>query len=425
MGWPAITTKTMFDRDRWQEILATMRKHKLRTGLTALGVFWGIFMLIFVLGMGKGLENGVFRGFGDRAKNVMYVWTTSTSMPYKGFQSGREPQLRLEDIVAIKQHIPEVEYIAPRLTLGNSPVVYDGNSESYQLRGELEDMIRVEALQLHEGRYINQLDIDQSRKVAVIGARIKEVLFGDKDCIGTFIRVRGVEFRVVGVFGPMQIEPWTESDLESVVIPLTTMYRAFGTGNRVDYFVCSAAPEVLVSEMEPKVRGLLKERHRVAPDDPRGIGGFNLEEEYQSVRTLFDGISAFLWFVGVGTLLAGIVGVGNIMLITVKERTREIGIRKALGATPNSVIGMILTESVFLTSISGYLGLVAGTLVIGLINYFMLVNELEPENFYNPQVNFTVGIAAILLLIIAGGVAGLIPAMQAARVNPVRALKDE
>ncbi|MFN7117862.1 MAG: ABC transporter permease, partial [Saprospiraceae bacterium] len=413
----------MFDRDAWQEIFATMRKHKLRTGLTALGVFWGIFMLVFVLGMGKGLENGVFRGFGNRAKNVMYVWPERTSQPYKGFQPGRVPQFTLDDIIAIKNGVPQVEYIAPRRAMPATTVIYGEKSDKYEIRGELSDMIKIEALQLHEGRYINERDVADSRKIAVMGTRTKEVLFGEQDAIGKYIRISGVEFLVVGIFGPMQIKPWTEDDMEAIVIPLTAMGRTFGTGNRVDYFTCSAAPKVKVSEMEPLVKGLLKQRHNVAPDDPQGIGGFNLEEEFQQVRTLFDGIAIFLWFVGIGTLLAGIVGVSNIMLIVVKERTKEIGIRKALGATPRSIISMIMLESVFITSFSGYMGLIAGTAVIGGINYIMVANKLEPDNFYNPQVNLAIGIGAVTLLIVAGAVAGLIPALQAARVNPVVALK--
>jgi putative ABC transport system permease protein len=286
-------------------------------------------------------------------------------------------------------------------------------------------MIRIEALNLYEGRYINDLDIEEARKVVVLGTRVKEVLFGNEDCIGKYVRVRGVEFRVVGVFGPMQIKPWTEDDMQAVVIPLTTMYRTFGRPRTVDYFVCSSAPNVLVSEIEPLVRGFLKERHNVHPDDPRGIGGFNLQEEFQTIQSLFLGINGFLWFVGIGTLLAGIVGVSNIMLIVVKERTKEIGVRKALGATPRSIINMILTESIFITSLSGYFGLIAGTLVIGGIDYLMVVNNIEAENFYNPQVNMTIGIGAVVLLIVAGTIAGFIPAMQAAKVNPVVALKDE
>jgi len=417
----------MFDRDTWQEIFATMKKHKLRTALTALGVFWGIFMLIFVLGMGKGLENGVTRNFGDRAKNVMYTWATRTSLPYQGFQPGRRPQLKLDDIQAIKDNIPEVAYIAPRLSLPQTIVAAGDKSERYEIRGELGDMIRIEALKVYEGRYINDRDVAECRKMAVIGTRVRDVLYGKDaaNCVGKAIRIRGVEFTVAGVFGPSQLKPWNEEDQESIVIPLPTMHRAFAAGGDVDYFVCASAPNVMVSDVEPKDKALLRQRHHVAPNDPQGIGGFNLEEEFQQFKNLFTGINAFLWFVGIGTLLAGIVGVSNIMLIIVKERTREIGLRKALGATPRSIISMILTESVFITALSGYLGLLAGTLVVGGLNYIMVSNNMDSENFYNPQVNLTIGLSAMILLVIAGAVAGLIPAMNAARVNPVLALKDE
>ncbi len=416
----------MFDRDKWQEIWGTMRKHKLRTGLTAFGVFWGIFMLVFILGMGAGLENGVFRNFGDRAKNVMYVWSNRTSLPYQGFQPGRYPRLVLDDIEAIKQQIPEVEYIAPRRTIGQQTIIHGEKSEKYEVRGELWDMLKLEPLKLFEGRYLKKGDFDEGRKVAVIGQKVKDVLFGEKNAVGEYIRIQGVEFMVVGIFGPVQIKPWTEDEMESVVIPLSTMNRAFGGNNRgIDFFICSAAPDVRVSEMEPKVKALLKARHHVAPDDPRGIGGFNLEEEYMTVRNLFTGIKAFLWFVGIGTLLAGIVGVSNIMLIVVKERTKEIGIRKALGATPRSIISMILTESIFLTAASGYAGLIVGTGLIAGIDYIMKANNIESENFYHPEVQLMVGIGAVVVLVLAGTVAGLIPASMAARVNPVVALKDE
>lgn len=416
---------SVFDRDKWQEIFGTMRKHKLRTALTALGVFWGIFLLVFALGMGAGLQNGVYKGFGDRAKNIMWVWSSNTTKPYKGFQAGRRPKFTLEDIYAIQNQVPEVKYIAPRTNIGNAFVSHNGNSDSYEVRGEMTDMIHVEALQLHEGRYINDLDLEQSRKVAVIGKRIKEVLFDDEDCIGKSIQIKGIQFRVVGVFGPIQVKPWTESDLQSVVIPITTMERTFGTGGRIGFFICGAEPNIKVSEMEPKIHAVLKNRHQIAPDDPEGVGGFNLEEEFMSVRNLFLGINGMLWFVGIGTLLAGIVGVSNIMLIIVKERTKEIGIRKAMGATPGSIVSLILTESIFLTSVSGYLGLMVATLIIGGIDYVMIANELEPDNFYHPEVDMWTGIGAVVMLVVAGTIAGLIPALQAANVRPVVALQDE
>ncbi|MEQ8703163.1 MAG: ABC transporter permease [Phaeodactylibacter sp.] len=415
----------LLDRDSWQEILATLKKHKLRTGLTALGVFWGIFMLVFVLGMGKGLENGVFRGFGERAKNIMYVWPESSTMPYQGFQPGRYPTFRLEDIEAIQNNLKDVQYIAPRLSINSVPVYYNEIGENREIRGELNNMIKIEALKLHSGRYINDRDIEEARKVAVVGQRTAELLFGPEEPIGKYIRVRGVEFQVVGTFGPQQVKPWTESDMESIVIPLTAMYRTFGTGERIDYFVCSAQPNVLVSQVEPQVKALLKQRHHIHPDDPRGVGSFNLENEFLSISNLFGGINAFLWFVGIGTLLAGIVGVGNIMLITVKERTKEIGVRKALGAPPSSIIRMVLAESVLITATSGYLGLIIGTFLIWGISSFMRANGVELDNFHNPEISLAVGVGAVILLTLSGVIAGAIPARHAARVNPVVALKDE
>lgn len=416
----------MFDKDTWQEIWGTMKKNKLRTGLTALGVFWGIFMLVFLLGMGSGLENGVYKDFGARAKNVMYVNAGRTSLPYDGYPAGRRILLTMDDLDAIKTQVPKIDKIAPRLEIGPYVVNYKGLTDNYEIRGELTEMMEIEAFILHDGRYINQVDVDENRKVAVIGTKVRDVLFGkEKNAIGEHIMIRGIDFKVIGVYGPEQIKEWTKSDMESVVIPLSTMHNTFGTGNIIHWMVCSALPATPVSEIEPVVNAILKERHHIAPADPRGIFGFNLEKEYQQVQGLFLGIKAFLWFVGIGTLLAGIVGVSNIMLIIVKERTKEIGIRKALGATPRSIINMILTESIFITSISGYMGLLFGTLVIGGINFLMVSNNIEPRNFYNPQVNALIGIAAIIVLIISGTLAGLIPAIQASKVNPVVALKDE
>ena len=416
----------MFNRDTWQEIWMTIKQHKLRTFLTVLGVFWGVFMLIFMLGMGSGLENAVFRDFGNRATNIMYVWSSSTSLPYQGYQPGRFPRLNFDDLEAIKQQVKGVGFIAPRTRL-DAKVVHGETAETYEIRGELSQMIKVEALKVYHGRYISDLDNDESRKVAVLGTRTAEVLFGRNvgEAIGQYVTINGAEFLVVGIFGPRVIKPWTEDDQEAVVIPLTTMHRTFGMDGRVHYFAVSAQEGYRIAQIEPQVRSLLKARHHVAPNDPRGIGGFNLEAEFQQVRGLFDGISAFLWIVGIGTLLAGIVGVSNIMLIVVKERTKEIGIRKAIGATPASIISSILTESIFITAVSGYLGLLSGVLVIGGINLLMEQASVDSQMFYNPEVNLGIAIGAMILLTIAGTVAGLIPAMMAARVNPVVALKDE
>jgi putative ABC transport system permease protein len=415
----------MVDRDTWQEIFATIKKNKLRTALTALGVFWGIFMLVFLMGIGDGLETGVFRNFGSRTSNIMYVWSQRSSLPYKGFKAGRYNPLVLEDAQYVKDNIANVKAVVPSKTMEESITVYKSNSGNYEIRGEFPETMLVEPLKLFEGRYINTKDIEGSRKIAILGKTVKDELFGDLSPIGEHIVIKGIDFVVAGVFGPEEIKEWTQDDMESIVIPLPTMRTAFGLDLYLENFIVAAEDDVKIGDIEEEVRDVLKQRKDIHPDDPSGIGGFNLQEEFQQVKNLFFGINAFLWFVGIGTLLAGIVGVSNIMLIIVKERTKEIGVRKALGASPSSIVKMILTESVFITAMAGYLGLVSGILVIWGLNYLMISLNIENENFYNPKVNVYIAIGALVLLVIAGSIAGLIPAIQASKVNPVDALKDE
>ncbi len=416
----------MIDRDTWQEIFSTIKKNKLRTGLTALGVFWGIFMLVFLLGMGDGLETGVFRNFGAGAKNIMYVWSWKTSEPYKGMKPGRYISLKLDDVETIKNDVSGIGQVAPRYYLGDRPTYYKQINGSYEVRGQTQESKEIDGYLMEEGRYINQKDIDENRKVAVVGLTVKKELFGDEPAVGKRIRISNIDFQVVGVFSTPSLQEWDLEDLEAITLPINTLYKSFGIeNNSISNLVVSAAPGIQVSQIEDAVRASLRKKHRVAPNDDTAIGGFNLEAEFKSVQNLFFGIKCLLWFVGVGTLIAGIVGVSNIMLITVKERTKEIGIRKALGASPNSIVKMILTESVFITTIAGYLGMMAGTFIIIAINYLMVSQGIENENFYDPKVNLTIAISALVFLITSGTLAGLIPALQASRVNPVIALKDE
>lgn len=415
----------IFDRDKWQEILATMAKNKLRTVLTALGVFWGVFMLVFLLGMGEGLRRGVFKDFGGGITNSMGMWPGSTTMAYGGYKSGRRIQLNMDDIHLIRQKVPSVDIIAPRNHIGSQPIVHDGLSESYAVRGELTETPKIMGFVVKEGRYINQADLDNARKVAVIGSTVKKVLFDNEDAVGKHITIASIDFQVVGVFEPKVIRGWNRDDLESVTIPITTMSRAFGESGEVDFMMCSTKPGYRVAEMNEDIRRVLKEAKSIHPDDPSAFGGWNSEEQFQQVQNLFLGIELFLWFVGIGTLLAGIIGVSNIMLIIVKERTKEIGIRKALGAEPRSIISMIITESVFITALSGVLGMGIGTFLVWGIDFLMKSFEIEPENFYNPTVNPYVGLIAVMVLVGAGILAGFVPALQAAKVNPVVALKDE
>ncbi|MFT6337913.1 MAG: putative ABC transport system permease protein [Saprospiraceae bacterium] len=416
----------MLDRDTWQEIFSTIRKNKLRSFLTALGVFWGIFMLVFLLGMGNGLETGVYRNFGSRAKNIMMVWSWRMSMPYKGLAPGRRIKLYLDDANAVEANIPGVKGVAARYSIGDRNVVYGSLNGNYEIDGVYPLTKHVEGYVLDEGRFINKLDMEEGRKVAVLGRTAKNELFGDSLAVGKHVIANGIDFQVVGVFAKPSAKEWDLEDMESLLVPITTLYKAYGVeSNRIGQLIVEAEPGVAVSSIEPKVRALLAERKMVSPDDEQALRGFNLEQEFKDVQNLFLGIKGLLWFVGIGTLISGIVGVSNIMLITVKERTKEIGIRKAMGATPNSIISMILTESIFITSIAGYLGLMFGTFLIIGLNYLMVANGVENENFYNPKVNLTIAVSALVFLVVSGTIAGLIPAMQAARVNPVDALKDE
>ena len=414
----------MFDRDKWQEIFDTIRKHKLRTFLTALGVFWGIFMLVFLMGSGKGLENGVMGSFGDRATNCLYVWTQRTSMPHAGLQAGRFPRLTQDDIRAIETHFGEkIEYMAPRLFVTAGEIVRKEKSGGFDVRGETPDLINLEPLEVMEGRFINQIDLEQKRKVIIIGKRVAEVLFkDDEEPVGDYLKINGVEYKVVGVFGSNRTGSNDDDDVQSIFMPLSTAQQVTNRPNGIGWFVCSMYEHVSVSAVQEDLLALLRERHKVHPEDEQGIRSFNLEQEFREVSGLFTGISLIVWVVGIGSLLAGIIGVGNIMLIVVKERTKEIGIRKALGATPGSIVSLILLESVFITTIAGYLGLLVSTSLI-----FMMGQAVGEggEFFANPEVDMGVGLGALMILVVAGALTGLMPALHAANINPVDALKDE
>ena len=414
----------MMDKDTWQEIWGTIKKNKLRTGLTALGIFWGVFMLVFLLGLGNGLETGVFRNFGNGINNVMYIFSRTTDKPYKGFKAGRRIFLDINDIYAVRAMPGTGDVIGYVGT--ESKVVYKTKNGDFEIKGEFPESYKLSGYYMKEGRYINQRDLDEARKVTVIGDRVKESLFGDESATGKHVTIRGIDFKVIGVFSRENIKEWNIEELEAAIIPIQTAYKTMGVPvNRIFNMAVTPAAGYTTVGIEEEVRALLRARHVVAPDDRSAIAGFNLEREYMQVKNLFFGIKGLLWFVGIGTLIAGIVGVSNIMLITVKERTKEIGIRKALGATPGSIISMILTESVAITGLAGYLGLLLATSLIAGINYLMLSQGIENENFADPKVNITVGLSALIFLVTAGALAGLIPALQAANVNPVVALKDE
>ncbi|WP_187264508.1 ABC transporter permease [Pontibacter beigongshangensis] len=416
----------MIDIDKWTEIYSTVKRHKLRTALTAFGVFWGIFMLVLLLGAGKGLENGVMRDF-NVAKNAVFVWTQRTSVPYKGLKAGRFMQLTNDDMAAIKASIPEVDVLAPRNQLnGDFTVSKDTKSSSFTVNGEYPEMLQVIPLHIDAGRFVNDRDIKDRRKTAVIGPRVVEVLFGKEvNPIGEYINIKGSYFLVVGTFKPVSSDEDGQHDAQVIYIPNTTLQQTFNQPNKIGYMALTPKPGIPASVVEEKVKTLLMQRHQVAPTDLKAIGSNNVEEEFKNVQGLFTGIALFSWWVSIGTIMAGIVGVGNIMLIVVKERTKEIGIRKALGATPWSVISLIIQESLVITGLAGYVGLLAGTAVIAGIDYAMTEHEIKLGLFGNPEIDVTIALTALVVLVVAGALAGLVPAAKAARVNPVVALRDE
>ncbi|MEM8525550.1 MAG: ABC transporter permease [Bacteroidota bacterium] len=408
----------------WQEITETIRRHKLRTFLTGLGIWWGVFMLVMLMGSGKGLKNGVFSQIGDQAVNSIYIWGQRTSLPYAGFQPGRSVNLNTDDVQAIRSGFSkEVEYLAPRLYIGSESFTVGQLQADYEVRGEFPDMIKIEPMKVKEGRFINASDLDNRRKIVVIGKEVAKLLFPDQKSIGEYLEIRGSKYQIVGVVESSSKGGKRQEDEESIMMPLTTAQQVISAPNTVHYMVATVNKGISSLELEERLKLLLKNRHDVDPEDVEGVGSFNLEEEFKKISGLFLGIEVLIWIVGIGSLIAGVVGVGNIMLISVKERTQEIGLRKALGATPRSIASSFIIETILITLIAGYLGLVSSIGVVYLIN--LAVQGSDSDFFATPEVELYVGLGAIFILVLCSVVVGLIPAMKAARMNPVEALRDE
>ena len=418
----------MFDRDKWQEVFHVLEKNKLRTLLTAFGVFWGIFMLIVLLGSGNGLRNGVVGDFGGHATNSMFLWTQNTSMPYAGFQRGRSFNFHNEDVEYIRNNVPEVSILSPRCQMGghngSNNVVRGLKTAAFNVYGDYPQYNLIEPVTIVKGRFLNEMDMDEKRKVCVIGMEVQNSLFlPGEEPIGDYIKINGVAFKVVGLYKTKQSGDRAEESEKSVFIPLTTFQRAFNWGDILGWFSITSVDNVPVSLVEDKVIALLKKKYKIHPDDPRAFGHFNLEKEYIKMNGLFTGISGLSWFVGVLTLLAGVIGVSNIMLIIVKERTQEIGVRRALGATPWNIKTQIIIESVFLTSLAGIVGVLAGTWMLVLVD--TLLGDADTGSFKHPEINLYTILIALSVLIISGALAGLIPAQRAVKIRPIEALRDE
>ncbi|HYV19530.1 MAG TPA: ABC transporter permease [Verrucomicrobiae bacterium] len=416
---------SLLDRDHWQEIFETLARNKMRTFLTAFGVFWGIFMLMVMLGSGNGLSNGIESGFADGATNSFFVWSQRPSKPYRGMLPGRELHLDLGDVAAIKAQVPEVEVLCPRNQLGNwrgsSNITRGRKAGAFVVYGDNPEIARLQSVRMVSGRFLNALDISERRKVAVLGPRAREVLFDrDEDPLGEDIRISGVYFKIIGVFSPRRSGEDREDDVQSIFVPFTTFQSAFNFGDRVGWFAATSREGSQASVAEEKTLALLRERHRVAPDDQRAFGHFNVEKEFAKVRGLFAGIRLLIWIVGTGTLAAGVIGVSNIMLVIVRERTNEIGVRRAVGATPWAIMTQVVFESLVLTSVAGYLGLVAGIAAIEATS--RLVGD-GAQMFKNPEVSLGAAVQTLAILVLSGLLAGLFPARRAVQSTPVEALR--
>lgn len=414
----------MFNIERWQEIFEAIAKNKLRTFLTGLSVASGIFILVILLGVGKGLQNGIEKQFERDAAGIIEVWSGATTIAYKGMNPGRQIQFRNSDYdISVQKYGDQFDKNGATYNAWGASIVYGKESGNYQYRGVNPDYLAIENATVIYGRFVNANDLINNEKVAVIGQKINLDLFKGKNPIGEKIAVNNINFKVVGVFS----DPGGEREEGRVFLPLSTTQKVYGIGDKVSVLFYTLKKkdsyDEAVAEAKKFTSGLeslLKSKNAIAPEDKSAIGINNSIVEAKKFYDLNLYIRLFFWWVGICTIIAGVVGVSNIMMIIVKERTKEIGIRKALGASPVSIIMMILQESIFITIISGFIGLLFGLALLELIG-----PHAESEYFRNPQVDFTVAISTLIVLVIAGALAGFIPAYRAAKIRPIVALRDE
>ena len=421
--------KIIFDFDTWQEIFGSIAKNKTRTVITFIGVLWGIFIYISLSGAAKGLDNGFDREFEDMAMNSMFIWPKRTSVPYNGFKVGRSPQFKISNAEELKRQIPEIQYIAPRNARGvfggsqPASVVHKQISRSYNIYGDFPDYTKISTKKIYKGgRFINDQDQINERKVCVIGERTQEELFEeDENPLGKYIRINNVFFQVIGVHKYLEGGGFeTDGD---VFIPFNTFRRLYNTGEQVGWFTIAAYDDADVVEVEKNVKDVLKKIHSVAPEDDRAFGSFNIGELFGRISGFAKGMTFLSLVVGLATILAGVIGIGNILLISVKERTKELGVRRALGATPEEVRVQILLESIFLTLIAGIVGVILGAGVLAIINLF--TQDLTNFPYSNPTVPIPLVVGALTIMVVLGTLIGLIPAQRAVSIKPIDALREE
>jgi len=418
----------LFNRDTWQEIFGSIQKNRARTIITVIGVLWGIFIYIALSGAAKGLDNGFEEEFKDIAMNSMFVWAQQTSVPYAGFKTGRAIQLKIDNVDLLKSRIPEIQYLAPRIVKGafggaQGSIVRGDKSGSYNVYGDYPVLAKIANQKIYDGgRFINEGDIDAARKVCIIGQRTQKELFEkEENPIGEFIRIDNIYFKVVGV------KKYEENgggfgDDGDIFIPFSTFRKLYNTGDNVGWLAIAAYDDVDVVKVEEKVKEVLKRTHQIAPEDERAIGSFNLGEMFGKITGFSDGLTFLSLVVGIATIIAGVIGIGNILLISVKERTKELGVRRALGATPSEVRGQIILESVFLTVVSGIFGIVLGAFVLRGVDAATKDMDIP---YANPTVPVGYILGALLIMVVLGTLIGLIPAQRAVSIKPIDALREE
>ena len=421
---------TIFDKDTWQEIFGSIGQNKLRTVITIIGVLWGIFLYILLSGIAKGVDNGFEQRFERISSNSLFVWTQNTSIPYSGFKIDRKWNIKLNDVETLKMEIPEIKNIAPRIQKGNwgsqgASVTNGQRNGTYNIYGDYPILKVVSQKDIYDGgRFINHLDIKEERKVCVIGERTKKELFSDDiNPIGKYININNIYFKVIGIHKFVDEGGGSFANDGDIHVPFSTFKRLYNTGDIVGFLLIAGFDDVDILKVERQVKNLLKKIHSVHPDDERAIGAFNLGALFTRIKNFANGMSFISLVIGVATIIAGVIGIGNILLISVKERTKEIGIRRAIGASPNHIRKQIILESVFLTVVAGIIGIILGAFILYVIN--IATQNLEDIPFTNATVPLNYIFAALLMMIGLGTLIGFVPAEKAISIRPIDALRDE
>jgi putative ABC transport system permease protein len=409
----------LFDRDTWQEVYDSLSKNKLRSILTMVGVWWGILLLIGLLGSAKGIENSFNRLFGDFATNSVFIIANTTGMPFKGFQEGRRVQITLSDVKKVEENIEGIEFVVPR-NRKQALVIRNFLSGNFGISGDYPILDKVQKKRMIQGRFLNQNDIDNHKKVAVISKDIYKQLFEkDENAIGEYIQINSINYKVIGVFDVGNIN----FGGDQINIPFTTFQQVYNQGEKIGFLMITGKPEFNIIQIEKDAKLLLKNLNKIHPKDKQAFRSFNLGERFAKMTGFLTGMQFLTWFVGIATLIAGVFAIGNILLITVKERTKEIGVRRALGATPFEIKRQIVVEAVFLTLVAGFFGIISGGWILIGIDYFW--GQGDEAVFVNASVSIGVVLIALVILVILGTLIGLIPAYKATSIKPIEALREE